>query len=89
MESLHCPFKAEHQAETLLNIYSAAIKMNPKIRTEVSNLFVLWAMPGPPRFQWATIFPADQKQRSPPENLAFYSRLNGDNQKKKKKKVFA
>ena len=46
-------------------------------------------MLGPSRFQRVTIVLADQKQRSAPENLGFYSRFNGDDQKEKKATVFA
>ena len=46
-------------------------------------------MLGPSRFQRVTIVLADQKQRSAPENLRFYSRFNGDDQKEKKATFFA
>ena len=68
--------------------------MSLKTRTGIGNIFVLHAMSGAARFQWAYTIPADQNQRFPPKNLASCSRFNGydqktKNKKQKKKKVFA
>ena len=77
------PRKKNEKEKRQKFLVRAAIDINPKIRTGFGNVFIPWAMSGQPRLQWATTIPADQKQRYPPENLAFCSRLNGDDKKKR------